>query len=205
MDHPDHPRSSQPAERLYGGFVPGLPPGLESPRQQLGELQRSGSPHESASVRIELLQKALAQVQELEEPEITLKTRAALQGALAVAYQQRLDGDRVQQMEAALVACEEALQVSTLAHSPYQYASVQVTLGNVYRERVLGAQRDNLERSITCFRTALSVFTLAAFPYEYALAHYGLGQTYQLRIEGERQDNLEQAILCCYAALDIYT
>ncbi len=131
--------------------------------------------------------------------------RAALQGALAVAYQQRLDGDRAQQMEAALLACEEALQVYTLAQFPYQYASVQITLGNVYRERVLEAQRDNLERSITCLRAALPVFTLTDFPYEYALAQQGLGQTYQLRIEGERQDNLEQAILCCHAALDVCT
>ena len=205
MDHLNHLRSIQPDERLYGGFVSDLLSGLESLWQQLGELQRKGSPHASAQARIELLRKTLAQVQKLEEPEITLKTRAALQGALAVAYQQRLDGDRAQQMEAALVACEEALQVYTLAHSPYHFASIQVTLGHVYRERVLEAQRDNLERSITCLRAALSVFTLAAFPYEYALAQQGLGQTYQLRIEGERQDNLEQAILCCHAALDICT
>lgn len=205
MDHPDHSRSSHPDERSYGGFMPGSLPGLESLGQQLSQLQRKGSPHESAQARIELLWMALAQAQEQAEPEITQETRAALHGALAVAYQQRLDGDRAQQMEAALLACEESLQVYTLAQSPYQYASVQVTLGNVYRERVLEAQRDNLERSITCLRAALPVFTLAAFPYEYALAQQGLGQTYQLRIEGERQDNLEQSILCCHAALDIYT
>src|SRR5579859_7601229 len=109
MDHPNHPRSLQPDERLYGGFVPGLLPGLESLWQQLGELQRKGSPHESALARIALLRMALAQ--EPEELEITPARRAALQGALAVAYQQRLDGDRAQQMEAALLACEEALQV----------------------------------------------------------------------------------------------
>lgn len=205
MDYPGYPHSIQPDERWYGGFVPGLPLGPASLRQQLGELQRKGSPHTSAQARIELLRKALAQVQELEDPEITPETRAALQGALAVAYQQRLDGDRAQQMEAALLACEEALQVSTLAQSPYQYANAQVALGNVYRERVLGAQRDNLEQSINCFRAALLVFTLAAFPYEYALAQHGLGQTYQLRIEGDRQDNLEQAILCGLAALNICT
>ena len=202
MDHLNHSRSIQPDERLYGGFVFHLLPGLESLRHQLDELQRKGSPHESAQARIELLREALAQTQELE---ITPAMRAALHGALAIAYQQRLDGDRAQQMESALVASKEALQTYTLARSPYHFASIQLAQGNVYRERVLEAQRDNLERSITCLRAALSVFTLAVFPYEYALVQLGLGQTYQLRIEGERQDNLEQAILCCHAALDICT
>ena len=110
MDLPGNPQSIQPDERWsYGGFVPGLPPELESLRQQLGELQRKGSPHTSAQARIVLLRKALAQGQELEAPEITSEARAALQGALAIAYHHRLDGDRAQQMEAGLVACEEAL------------------------------------------------------------------------------------------------
>src|SRR6266849_1239198 len=123
-------------------------------------MQRGVAPGATATARIALLQKALHDAQERDDPDFTPEMRATLQGALAVAYQQRLDGDRAQQMEAALGACEEALQVYTLAHSSYQYASVQVTLGNVHRERALGAQRDNLERSIACFRAALSVFTL---------------------------------------------
>ena len=44
MDHPAHPRSRQPDERSCGGFMPGSLPGLESLRQQLGELQRKDSP-----------------------------------------------------------------------------------------------------------------------------------------------------------------
>ena len=72
MDRPNHPSSLQPDERLYGGFMPGLLPGLESLQQQLGQLQRKGSPHGSALARIELLRKALAQIPELGEPEITL-------------------------------------------------------------------------------------------------------------------------------------
>src|SRR5690349_24572331 len=124
MDHAAHPHARQPDERSYGGFMSGSLPGLESLRQQLGELQRNGSTHESAQARIELLRMALAQ--EPEEPEFTPETRAALQGALAVAYQQRLDGDRAQQMEAALLACEEVLSIYTLAQFPYQYDSVPV-------------------------------------------------------------------------------
>nr|HET6901784.1 CHAT domain-containing tetratricopeptide repeat protein [Ktedonobacteraceae bacterium] len=205
MKYPDHPSSIQPDERSYSGFMPALLPAMEPIRQQLVEMQRGVAPSTTAVARIALLQKALTDSQEQHNQDFTAEMRAALQGALAIAYQQRLDGDRAQQMEAALVACEEALQVYAPVDYPYQRAWVQITLGNVYRERVVGTQRDNLERSITCFRAALLIYTLADFPYEYALAHYGLGQTYQLRIEGDRQDNLEQAIICCHAALSVRT
>ena len=72
-----------------------------------------------------------------QQRDYTPETRAALQCALAIAYQQCLDGDRARQMEAALVLCQEALQVYTLAKYPYQYANLQATLGNVYRERAV--------------------------------------------------------------------
>src|SRR6266567_4053427 len=193
----------QPDERLYGGFIPGLPPELESLRQQLVEMQRNGSPYETAVARRELVLQTLAHVQD--DPDCTPETRATLQCILAVAYQQHPGGDRAGQMKAALVACTEALQVYTLTSHPYLYASVQVTLGHIYRERTVGAQRDDLERAIACYHEALRVYTLSDLPYEYAQAQDGLGQTYQLRIEGERQNNLEQAITCCGEALGVRT
>src|SRR6266581_2915387 len=193
----------QPDERLYGGFIPGLPPELESLRQQLVEMQRNGSPYETAVARRELVLQTLAHVQD--DPDCTPETRATLQCILAVAYQQHPGGDRAGQMKAALVACTEALQVYTLTSHPYLYASVQVTLGHIYRERTVGAQRDDLERAIACYHEALRVYTLSALPYEYAQAQDGLGQTYQLRIEGERQNNLEQAITSCGEALGVRT
>src|SRR6266567_4381234 len=193
----------QPDERLYGGFIPGLPPELESLRQQLVEMQRNGSPYETAVARRELVLQTLAHVQD--DPDCTPETRATLQCILAVAYQQHPGGDRAGQMKAALVACTEALQVYTLTSHPYLYASVQVTLGHIYRERTVGAQRDDLERAIACYHKALRVYTLSDLSYEYAQAQDGLGQTYQLRIEGERQNNLEQAITCCGEALGVRT
>ncbi len=195
------PRYILPDERSYGGFVSHLPFELELLRQQLVEIQRKGSPNETAQSRIELLREELVRTQY--DADYTPETRAALQGALAVAYQQYLGGDRAGQMEAALASCEAALQVYTLAANPYQYASVQVTLGNVYRERAVGTQRGNLEQALACYGEALRIFTLGDLPYEYAQVQHGLGQTYQLRIEGERQDNLEQALACCHEALSV--
>ncbi len=210
MDH-SNPRKPihmhiQPGEKAYGDFIldlSSLPPGLEPLGQQLAELQRNGRPYETAAARIELLREILARVQD--EPACAPELRAALQHALAIAYQQHLSADRAQQMEASLQFCEVALQVYTLARHSYQYASVQITLGNAYHERVVGVQRDNLEQAIACYHEALRVFTLDTFPYEYAEVQHGLGQTYQLRIEGERQDNLEQAIAYCRQALSVHT
>ena len=42
------PRYVLPDERSYGGFVSHLPPALELLRQQLVEIQRTGSPGETA-------------------------------------------------------------------------------------------------------------------------------------------------------------
>ncbi len=114
MKYPDHPSPIQPDEKSYSGFMLALPPAMEPIRQQLVEMQRGVAPSTTAVARIALLQKALTDTQEQHNPAFTAEMRAALQGALAIAYQQRLDGDRAQQMEAALVACEEALQVYTL-------------------------------------------------------------------------------------------
>jgi CHAT domain-containing protein/tetratricopeptide (TPR) repeat protein len=201
-----NPHESKPSDDSSdtppaSSFVPSTD--LETVLQQLAEIKRRGLPYETAAARIELLQKVLAQMRT--DPERSQEVRASFQHELAIASLEHLNTERIQQVDIALVACEEALQIYTLAHYPSQYASVQVTLGNVYRERAVGARRDDLERAIACYYEALRVSTLADFPYEYAQAHHGLGQTYQLRSEGARQDNLEQAITCCRKALEVYT
>src|SRR5258708_21025866 len=115
---------------------------LETVVQQLAEIKRRGLPYETAAVRIELLQNILAQMDDdLEPPQ---EVYARLQHELASANLEHLSAERTQQMEAALVACEEALRVYTRADYPSQYTSVQMTLGDVYRERAVGIQRDNL-------------------------------------------------------------
>jgi CHAT domain-containing protein len=205
MNHPDYPRSIQPDERSYAVFSHVLLPELEPLRLELVEMQHGVAPNATAMARITLLQKALVDAQEQDDLPYKSETCAALQCALAIAYQQCLDGDRALQMEASLEMCQEALQVNTLAQYPYQYANLLATLGNVYRERAVGTQRDNLDRSITCYFAALLVYSLEEYPYEYAQAQDGLAQTYQLRIEGERRDNLEQAIACCHSALNVRT
>ncbi|HEY6411939.1 MAG TPA: CHAT domain-containing tetratricopeptide repeat protein, partial [Ktedonobacteraceae bacterium] len=181
----------------------GLPSWLVVVEGELARLRESGRPYVTAAARIELLLNALARAEQ--EGGCTGEMVANLQHALAIAYLEHLSASRTQQMEDALLACEEALQVYTLAHYPYQYASVQITLGSACRERTVGTKRDSLERAIACYQEALRVFTREDFPKEYAGAQHGLGQTYQLRIEGEKNANIEQAIACCHEALSVRT
>ncbi|HCF87378.1 MAG TPA: hypothetical protein DEV72_19505, partial [Ktedonobacter sp.] len=145
-------------------FVPSTD--LETVMQHFAEIKRRGLPYETAAARIELLQKILAQMRA--DSEGSSEVRASFQHELAIASLEHLNAERIQQVDIALGACEEALQFYTLAHYPSQYASVQVTLGNVYRERAVGIRRDDLERAVACYQEALRVSTLADSPYEYA-------------------------------------
>ena len=181
----------------------GLPLWLKAVEQQLALLEQSEQPYKTAGARIELLQNAVMRAKQ--ETDCTPGMVAKLHYGLAAAYLEHLSAQRTQQMEEALHACEEALQVYTKADYLYQYASTQIMRGSIYRERSMGVQRDNLELAIACYREALSVFIEQDFPYEFAEALHGLGQTYQLRIEGERNANIEQAIACCREALNVRT
>ncbi len=203
MEHFSADEFSQPDRQAHNAFMLDLPAHLEPIARQLAELQGRGRPYQTAQARIALLRHTLAQ---LEEPfACSPETYAALQRELAVAYQDDVSTERSQHMEAALLACEAALEVYTLVHYPYQYASLQITQGNIYRERIAQAQRENLERAIACYREALQYFTLKDFPYEYAQVQQELGQVYQLRVEGKRPENIELSIDYCLQALRIYT
>src|SRR5450756_1352152 len=144
-------------------FVPSTD--LETIMQHLAEIKRRGLPYETAAARVELLQNILAQMHA--DSESSSEVRASFQHELAIASLEHLNAERIQQVDIALGACEEALQFYTLADYPSQYASVEVTLGNAYRERAVGIRRDDLERAIACYQEALRVSTLADSPYEY--------------------------------------
>src|SRR5450432_1652483 len=98
---------------------------LETVLQHLAEIKRRGLPYDTAAARIEVLHKVLAQIHM--DPERSQEVSARLQHELALASLEHLNTERNQQVEIALVACKEALQVYTLVAYPSQYASVQVT------------------------------------------------------------------------------
>src|SRR5438270_926687 len=117
---PSEPREQMPSEDL------------ERVVQQLAEIKRRGLSYQTAATRLEFLQPIVAQMPA--DSESLKEVHATLQHELALANLEHLSTQRIQQVENALVACEEALRFYTLSNFPYQYANVQVTLGNVYRE-----------------------------------------------------------------------
>ena len=117
----------------------------------------------------------------------------------------RRNGDRAENLEQALVAFENALEVFDRNTFPGDWAETQVWLGVIYRIRLRGIHADNLERAIDFHHNALQIYTYNTLPKEWALAQMNLGNSYGHRICSERADNLEQAISCYQNALQIFT
>ena len=93
---------------------------------------------------------------------------AATENNLAIAYIDRIRGEKAENLENAIAACQEALTVFTFDAFPQQWAMTQNNLANAYSNRIRGDKADNLERAITAYNEALKVYTFDAFPQQWA-------------------------------------
>jgi tetratricopeptide (TPR) repeat protein len=94
---------------------------------------------------------------------------------LANAYSDRIRGDRADNLERAIAAFQDALQVHTREAFPIQWAATQNKLDNALRERIRGQRADNLEHAIAAYTHALEVYPENAWIfYRCAGAYYGL-------------------------------
>ncbi|MEZ2303669.1 MAG: CHAT domain-containing protein [Microcoleus sp.] len=130
---------------------------------------------------------------------------AGTQYNLAIAYSQRINGSRAENLERAIGFYEAALTVRTVEDFPEKWAMTQNNLALAYSDRIKGSRADNLERAIAFFQAALTVYTLEDFPEQWATIHNNLALAYSKRIKGSRADNLERAIGFYEAALTVYT
>ena len=122
---------------------------------------------------------------------------------MALAYSNRIRGERADNLERAIIASEQALQVYTRDAFPKNWAATQNNLANAYSERIRGERADNLKRAITAYEQALQVRTRDAFPEQWAATQNNLALAYSNRIQGERADNLERAITAYEQALQV--
>ena len=127
--------------------------------------------------------------------------RGRLLSALGDSYQKRPQGNRADNLEAAIKAYEDALTVRTREAFPQEWASTQNDLANAYCDRIKGAKADNLEAAIKAYEDALTVFTREAFPQQWALTQYNLANAYK----GSKADNLEATIKAYEDALTVLT
>ncbi len=130
---------------------------------------------------------------------------ASTQNNLALAYSDRIRGDRAENLERAIAACHEALKVYTYDAFPQAWAMTQNNLAGAYIDRIRGDRADNVERAIAGYNEALKVRTFEAFPQEWASTQNNLANAYSYRIRGDKADNLEKAIAYYQEALKVYT
>ena len=93
---------------------------------------------------------------------------AVAQNNLGIAYQNRIQGSRAENVEAAIKAYEAALTVYTREAFPQNWAMTQNNLGTAYRLRIRGSRAENIEAAIKAYEAALTVRTREAIPRDWA-------------------------------------
>lgn len=124
---------------------------------------------------------------------------------LAIAYSDRMHGERAENVEQAISYFQQVLEVYARQDFPEDWATTQNNLGEAYRKRIRGEKAENLEQAILYYQQALEVLTRQANPEKWAGTHNNLVLAYYHRMRGERADNLERIIYHCEQALKVYT
>jgi CHAT domain-containing protein len=78
---------------------------------------------------------------------------------LTGAYFNRVRGDKAENLERAISACNEALKVYTFDAFPKNWALTQHNLAGTYSYRVRGDKAENLEKAISFYHNALTIYT----------------------------------------------
>jgi CHAT domain-containing protein len=163
---------------------------------------------QNAEEQIALADKALKLEPELQQWPLSVgreEGRARLWRWQGLGHEKATSGDRAENLDRAIAAYTQALQILTPERSAQDWATLQNDLGIAYQDRIRGERADNLEKAITAFESALTIRTRDAFPREWADTQSNLAGAYQVRIRDERVDNLEKAIGYLEAALTVFT
>jgi tetratricopeptide (TPR) repeat protein len=124
---------------------------------------------------------------------------------IATAYSDRIQGDKVENIEKAISCYSRALEIYTKNDNPQDWAMTQNNLGIAYGERVRGNKDVNLEKSISAYLRSLEIYNYTAFPQQWAGVQNNLGKAYFHRVEGDKAENLEKAVSAYSSALEVYT
>jgi CHAT domain-containing protein len=89
---------------------------------------------------------------------------AITQNNLAIAYSNRIRGEKAENLEMAIAAYQEALKVRTFEAFPQNWANTQNNLALAYSDRIRGDKAENLEMAITSYQNALTIRTKESDP-----------------------------------------
>ena len=115
------------------------------------------------------------------------------------------EGDRSENLEAAIASYQAALQVLTRFRHGLQWAETQNLLAIACCKRLQGNRAENLERGIAAYEAALQVFSREEFPEQWSKTQSNLGLAYRQRVSGDKAENLEKAIASHENALLVRT
>jgi CHAT domain-containing protein len=124
---------------------------------------------------------------------------------LAIAYRNRIWGDRGQNIEEAIAAYEQSLQVITREAMLVDWAQSMMNLATAYLCRIWGDRAQNIEEAIAAYEQSLQVMTQDAMPIEWATSMNNLATAYSARIRGDRGQNIEDAIAAYEQSLQVMT
>jgi hypothetical protein len=94
---------------------------------------------------------------------------------LAIAYRNRIRGERADNIEQAIAFYQLALQIRTRETFPQDWAATQNNLAIAYSERLRGKRVDNIEQAIASYQLALQIRTPEAFPSDCRYTSFLLG------------------------------
>jgi CHAT domain-containing protein len=124
---------------------------------------------------------------------------------LATVYDERIRGDRAQNLEKVIEGYESALKIYTKENFPIQWATIQNNRAVEYSKWTKGDRAENLEKAIEGYESALEIYTKEKFPIDWAMTQNNRANAYLDRIKGDRAENLEKAIEGYKSALEIRT
>nr|WP_290225480.1 CHAT domain-containing protein [Trichocoleus desertorum] len=108
-------------------------------------------------------------------------------------------------LEIAIAAYEQSLQVITREAMPFEWATSMMNLANAYYSRIRGDRAENIEIAIDAYQQSLQVRTRKTMPIEWAQSTINLATAYYSRIRGDRAENIEIAIDAYQQSLQVIT
>ncbi|MDZ8106881.1 MAG: CHAT domain-containing tetratricopeptide repeat protein [Nostoc sp. DedQUE12a] len=130
---------------------------------------------------------------------------AEIQCNLSLANSSRIYGYKHENIEKAISACHEALEIIKREDMPEMWASIKNNLARAYISRIYGEKADNLEQAISLLKAALPIHTRELFPKDWAKLQHNLGEAYFQRVKGDKAENLDQALVYLSSALEVNT
>ena len=97
---------------------------------------------------------------------------------LAVAYQDRVEGDPVDNCQLAIDYYLATQSEDRRTNEPVDWATTEQNLGTAYLQRLRGDSDENIELAIACFQRALKGRTREELPFEWAITQANLATAF---------------------------